>query len=137
MHFCRAFERAKLGGRVLRLSLCIEENTVLGIGTENTEGLFVASSYFDALDSEANGAFKERYRGRFGDRAPTLNAASQSVYEGFVHLQRQAQPTRGPMLPGGRDAHREAYDADRHPIFLGEARGLKLTPVRQLTVEPR
>ena len=136
VHFCRAFERARLGGRVLRLSLCIEENTVLGIGAENTEGLFVASSYFDALESEANGAFKERYRGRFGDRAPTLNAASQSVYEGFVHLQRQAQAGQGPTLPGGRDARRQAYDAGRHPIFLGEAQGLRLTPVRQLTGEP-
>lgn len=136
VHFCRAFERAGLGGKVLRLSTCVEENTVLGVGDANSEGMFVAAGYFDALDSDANHAFKERYRARFGDRAPALNSASQSVYEGFAHLQRQAQTRRGPLLPGARDTQRGAYDAGRSPIYLGEVRGLGIRPLRTLTDAP-
>lgn len=136
VHFCRAFERAGLGGRVLRLSMCVEENTVLGVGAASTEGMFVAAGYFEALDSDVNGAFKERYRSQFGERAPALNSASQSVYEGFVHLQRQAQAGRGRVLPGGRDTRREPYEADRNPIFLGEVRGLAIRPVGRLTGGP-
>lgn len=136
VHFCRAFERAGLGGRVLRLSTCVEENTVLGVGDANSEGMFIAAGYFDALDSDANHAFKERYRGRLGDRAPALNSASQSVYEGFAHLQRQAQGRRGPLLPGARDTRRGAYDASRSPIYLGEACGLGIRPLRTLTDAP-
>lgn len=136
VHFCRAFERAGLGGRVVRLSTCVEENTVLGVGADNSEGMFVAAGYFDALDSDANQAFKERYRSLFGDRAPALNSASQSVYEGFAHLQRQAQGRRGPLLPGARDSRREAYDAGRSPIYLGEVRGLGIRPLGTLTDAP-
>ena len=136
VHFCRAFERAGLGSRVLRLSTCVEENTVLGVGAANSEGMFVAAGYFDALDSDANHAFKERYRARFGDRAPALTSASQSVYEGFAHLQGQAQGWRGQLLPGARDTRRRAYDAGRSPIYLGEVCGLGIRPLRTLTDGP-
>ena len=141
VHMCREVERAGLGGRVLRLSICFEENAALGVGHENTDGMFVAAGYFAALESDVNGAFKERYLGQFGERAPALNSASQSVYEGFVHLHRQAhagtrQTAKRPGLPGLRDDRREAYDAGRNPIFLGEVQGLGIRPVRRLIGEP-
>jgi ABC-type branched-subunit amino acid transport system substrate-binding protein len=136
VHFCRAFERAGLGGRVLRLSICVEENAVLGVGHDNSDGMYVAAGYFAALESDRNGAFKERYRSRFGERAPALNSASQSVYEGFVHLHRQVHGARAPALPGVRDDRRDAYDAGRNPIFLAEVRGLEIRPVRRLIGEP-
>jgi hypothetical protein len=102
--------------------------------------MFVAAGYFAALDSDVNGAFKERYRAQFGDRAPALNSASQSVYEGFVHLHRQACGDRPgsvkPGLPGVRDGRRGAYEADRNPIFLGEVQGLGIRPVGQLIGSP-
>lgn len=136
VHMCRAFEEAGLGGRVLRLSICVEENAVLGVGRGNSDGMFVAAGYFAALDSDVNGEFKERYRAQFGDRAPTLNSASQSVYEGFVHLQRQARSGSGnspsDVLPGVRDDRRRPYDAGRNPIFLGEVEGLGIRPIRRL-----
>jgi hypothetical protein len=53
----RAFLPGVRGGgvprsRILRLSLCIEENAVLkGIGAEQAEGMFIAAGYFDALRS--------------------------------------------------------------------------------------
>jgi ABC-type branched-subunit amino acid transport system substrate-binding protein len=140
VHFCREFERAGLGGKVLRLSICVEENAVLGVGHDSSEGMFVAAGYFAAIESDVNGSFKERYRNQFGERAPTLNSASQSVYEGFVHLHRQVFAGRGrrgtPGLPGVRDAHHRAYDAGRNPIYLGEVRGLAIQPVQRLTGEP-
>lgn len=141
VHMCREFERAGLGGRVLRLSICLEENAVLGVGHENTDGMFVAAGYFAAIESDVNGAFKERYLGQFGERAPALNSASQSVYEGFVHLHRQVhagtrQARKRPGLPGVRDDRRGAYDAGRNPIFLGEVQGLGIRPVRRLIGEP-
>lgn len=136
VHMCRAFERAGLGGKVLRLSTCLEENAVLGVGQANSEGMFVAAGYFGALDSDVNAAFKERYRTRFGDRAPVLNSASQSVYEGFVHLHKQVHAEDRRALPGVRGGERQAYDARRNPIFLGEVEGLGIRPVRSLIGAP-
>ena len=80
------------------------------------------------------------YLGQFGERAPALNSASQSVYEGFVHLHRQAhagtrQAKKRPGLPGVRDDRRGAYDAGRNPIFLGEVQGRGIRPVRRLIGE--
>jgi ABC-type branched-subunit amino acid transport system substrate-binding protein len=83
--FNRAFGRAGLSRSVLRLSCALGENELLGIGAENAENLFVASGYFASLDTDANLAFKQRYREHFGERAPTLNTFGQSTYEG-VHF---------------------------------------------------
>ncbi len=70
--FNRAFARAGLQRNVLRLSCAIEENQLLAIGAQGTEDLHVALGYFGTLDTDANGAFKERYHSHFGERAPTL-----------------------------------------------------------------
>ena len=45
-------------------------------------------------------------------------------------------PPNWPGLPGLRDDRREAYDAGRNPIFLGEVQGLGIRPVRRLIGEP-
>jgi len=83
--FNREFGASDLSRGVLRLSAAIEENGLLAIGAENTEGLFVSSGYFAALDTEANMSFRERYYNHFGQRVPALNALGQSAYEG-VHF---------------------------------------------------
>ena len=85
VQFNRAFGRCGLSRDMFRLSCAIEENGLLAIGADNTEGLFVSSGYFASLDNDANMAFKERYYNHFGQRAPTLNALGQSTYEG-VHF---------------------------------------------------
>lgn len=81
----RAFGEQGMARSALRLSCAIEENELLAIGAHNTERLYVASSYFAALSTDANIAFRERYHSHFGDRAPTLNSLGQSTYEG-VHF---------------------------------------------------
>jgi urea transport system substrate-binding protein len=83
--FNRLFGEQGCARNILRLSCAFEENGLLAIGAENSEGLHVAAGYFAALGSDANLNFKERYYGRFGQRAPTLNALGQSTYEG-VHF---------------------------------------------------
>jgi ABC-type branched-subunit amino acid transport system substrate-binding protein len=84
--FNRQFGRLKLSTKIIRLSCAIEENGLLAIGADNTDGLFVSSGYFAALKSEANMSFMERYYTRYGERAPTLNAIGQSTYEGMHFL---------------------------------------------------
>lgn len=84
--FNRAFGRAGLHDRVLRLSCAMEENGLLACGAKNLKRLFAASAYFGNLPTEANGAFKERYYGLHGDQAPVLNAIGQSTYEGVQYL---------------------------------------------------
>ncbi len=137
VYMCRAFGAAGLAGRVLRLSTCVEENAVLGMGQANTDGLFLSAGYFSTLESDLNGAFKERYHHRFGARSPVLNSLSQSVYEGFAHLSRQAgdSPSR-PTLSGIRSSDRRPFNADRDPIFLGQVDGLGVRVIRTLTDSP-
>src|SRR3546814_14026492 len=89
---------------MLRLSMSIDENTLLGIGAENTINLFAASGYFTSLDTDANHAFIERYRSRFGLRAPVPSSLGQSIYEGFAFLKaaQTARPRRPVSIPGAR-----------------------------------
>lgn len=135
VQFNRAFGELGLARNMFRLSCAIEENGLLAIGADNTEGLFVSSGYFGSLDNDANMAFKERYHNHFGQRAPTLNALGQSTYEG-VHfmaaLARRAAEEDAPLL-GDRApplAFRSVrgisyFGNDRcvHPTYLAEAGG--------------
>jgi urea transport system substrate-binding protein len=135
VQFNRAFGRLGLSRDMLRLSCAIEENGLLAIGADNTEGLFVSSGYFASLDNDANMAFKERYHNHFGQRAPTLNALGQSTYEG-VHfmaaLARRAAEEDAPLL--GDRAPPLAFRSVRgisyfgnehcaHPTYLAAAGG--------------
>ena len=135
VQFNRAFGELGLARDMFRLSCAIEENGLLAIGADNTEGLFVSSGYFGSLESDANMAFKERYHNHFGQRAPTLNALGQSTYEG-VHfmaaLARRAAEEDAPLL--GDRAPPLAFRSVRgisyfgndhcvHPTYLAEAGG--------------
>ncbi|MBC7726842.1 MAG: substrate-binding domain-containing protein [Microbacteriaceae bacterium] len=133
--FNRAFGRAGLPNSVLRLSCAIGENELLGIGADNADELYVSSGYFATLDTDANLAFKERYRDHFGERAPTLNTFGQSTYEG-VHflaaLLGQALRSRDDWARLGQSplAYRSARDArydgggvSYTPIYLARAEG--------------
>jgi len=135
VQFNRAFGASGLSRNTFRLSCAIEENGLLAIGADNTDGLFVSSGYFASLDSDANMAFKESYYNHFGQRAPTLNALGQSTYEG-VHfmaaLARRAAHDDEPLL--GRLPAPLAFKSVRgiaylgndrcaHPTFLAEAGG--------------
>lgn len=136
VEFNRAFGRAGLQRRALRLSCVIEENELLGIGADNTERLYVAAGYFGALDTDANLAFKERYHLHFGERSPTLNALGQSTYEGLHYLAALLDPQRAEGSPlAHRSARHAAYDGDGGciaPVYLARAEGHAFRVIRQL-----
>lgn len=136
VHFNRAFGRSGLSRDMLRLSCAIEENGLLAIGADNTDGLYVSSGYFASLCNDANMAFKERYYNHFGQRAPTLNALGQSTYEG-VHFmaalaRRAARDDETPLLGelpaplefrSVRGIHYLGNERCVHPTYLARAAG--------------
>jgi urea transport system substrate-binding protein len=142
--FNRAFARAGLQHSVLRLSCAIEENQLLAIGAQSTEDLHVALGYFGVLDTDANGAFKERYHSYFGERAPTLNSIGQSVYEGMHFLaallddrnaaqhSRHARAARQLVYPSARVSTRSGGDVDLAPMYLARAEGHSFRVIAQL-----
>lgn len=126
VEFNRAFGHAGLARRVRRLSCAVEENQLLAIGAENTEELYVAFGYFESLDTEANLAFKERYRARFGDRAPVLNSIGQSLYEGMHFLAALLDESGPALVRGHASARAPDTPAARRgdaPIYLARAEG--------------
>ena len=86
VNFNRMFGRMGMHKSMIRLSCAMEENGLMACGAGNLERLFAVSSYFGAVATEANAAFKERYHALHGDFAPALNALGQSTYEGLHYL---------------------------------------------------
>lgn len=135
--FSRAFGESGLGARVLRLSCAIEENGLLAMGADCTDGLFVAAGYFANLGTDRNYAFKERYWTRFGDRAPTLNALGQSTYEGMAFLRGLLSPRterrKAEIEFNSVRSTRWCSNTDKAtPIYLAQAEGLALSVVQKL-----
>ena len=143
--FNREFGSAgsKLRGMV-RLSCAIEENGLLAIGTENTEGLYATAGYFASVLTDANMAFKERYYSLLGERAPALNTLGQSTYEGVQFLaalmqrtHRQRRPWRAADLEPipYRSARETVYLDNRRkvsPMYLARAEGHLLQVIERL-----
>ena len=143
VEFNRAFSRAGLSAAALRLSCAIEENQLLAIGAANTEGLHVALGYFGTLQTDASLAFKERYHGYFGERAPTLNSIGQSLYEGMHFLSTllgpdgwggerawQALPTTA--YPSARGALLHGAGEVKAPMYLAVAEGHCFRVIEQI-----
>ncbi|MBU2484456.1 MAG: transporter substrate-binding protein, partial [Alphaproteobacteria bacterium] len=64
----------------------IEENTLAGIGAENSKGLYSSAGYFASIDTPAAKAFAEAYAAKFGTDAAALNSLGESCYEGVLLL---------------------------------------------------
>lgn len=132
--FNRAFGSEGLARSMLRLTCGLGENELLGIGPDNADELYVSSGYFASLTTDANLAFKERYRDHFGERAPTLSTFGQSTYEGVQFLaalfgdtshESSGWDRRGAPL-AYRSAREAAYagaGANHTPIYLARAEG--------------
>ena len=86
VNFNRAFAEKGLADKIIRYGPLIEENTLLGIGVDCTEGIFSSSGYFTCLDTTQNRNFMERYAAKFGNNAPMLNVVGQSCYDGLHFL---------------------------------------------------
>jgi urea transport system substrate-binding protein len=132
--FGRAFRDSGLAERMPRLGCAIEENGLLAMGAECSEGLYVASGYFAGLATDRNGAFRERYWSRFGERAPALNALGQSTWEGVAFLRGLLDGSRHPDGSVRYDSIRGTrWRSNEHkttPIYLAAAEGLGFGIVR-------
>lgn len=136
VNFNRAFGPTGLHHNMVRLSCAIEENSLLACGAANLERLFVVSSYFGVLQTDANLAFKERYYSLHGEYAPVLNALGQSTYEGLhflaglVHDHNESwrlscgQDSLPVSYRSGRRSTRQSL-TERAPIYLARADGLQ------------
>ncbi len=82
VNFNRTFAGFGLDKNIKRLSLLLEELTLQGIGPKNGNGLFSCMSYFSAVDTPANKAFKARYAKKFGEKAPPLSMIGVDAYSG-------------------------------------------------------
>lgn len=140
--FNRAFADAGLAATTLRLAGAMDETVLLGIGADNTENLFCASGYFNAVGSKANDDFMSRYTCMFGTHAPPVGSVGQSNYEGLRFLQAAAERAGSlalrPLAAAGRNL---VYAGARGPvtirngradmpIYLCEADGLDFSVIR-------
>ncbi|MBW6417426.1 substrate-binding domain-containing protein [Celeribacter sp. PS-C1] len=137
--FNRAFAEAGLAGRITRCIPGFDETMLYGLGPDDTENLFAASSYFANQRSRNNGLFLESYYNHFGDSPPPVNAYGQSVYEGIYNLaalmeqSRSSVPTQlrshlGSVLPGrsARNGSEVRPVGARASILIAEAQGYDL-----------
>lgn len=142
--FNRAFAAADLHRRMIRFSCVIDENVLLACGETGQGRLFSSASYFGNLATPENRAFKERYHSLHGDRAPTLNAMGQSLYEGLHFLASlmaagsdgwslSRRSRRGPI--SYRSARRAVYGSNGHngaPVYLARAEGASFEVMTQI-----
>lgn len=82
VNFNRTFAGFGLDKSIKRLSLLCEELTLLGIGAENSSGLYSCMSYFAAVDTPENAEFKKRYADKLGGDAPPLSMIGVDAYSG-------------------------------------------------------
>ena len=143
--FNRAFSSFGLSGSALRLGTLIEENTLAGIGAQNSENLFASSGYFANIDTEAARVFRDDYKAKFGSDAAALNALGESCYEGLRFLHALAEragslstedtdlAADGTVFAGPRGS---ATMRNRHvskDIYLAEAEGTGFRVIKTFT----
>jgi urea transport system substrate-binding protein len=80
VNFNRTFAGFGLDKSIARLSLLLEENTLMGIGAENSGNLYSCMGYFANSPSEGAKAFKAEYMAKYGDKAPQLATIGADCY---------------------------------------------------------
>lgn len=140
--FNRAFGRAGMHNKMVRLSCAIEENGLMACGAKNLDRLFAASSYFGVLATESNLVFKERYYALHGENAPVLNALGQSTYEGMHYLSAlMTDHNEEWRRSGGQNPLPVRYKSGRRisdkaslsraPVYLARADGMQFSIINQ------
>jgi ABC-type branched-subunit amino acid transport system substrate-binding protein len=80
VNFNRTFAGFGLDKDIARLSLLLEENTLKGIGAENSGNLYSCMGYFADAPSEGAKKFKAEYLAKYGDKAPQLATIGADCY---------------------------------------------------------
>ncbi len=83
VNFNRSFASFGLDTSIRRFSLLLEELTLMGIGAENSAGLYGCMSYFTAVTSAENIEFKSQYSAKYGDDAPPLSMLGADAFSGL------------------------------------------------------
>lgn len=142
--FNRIFGKMDLHDKMVRLSSAMEENGLLASGANGLKRLYSSSSYFGALQTEANSAFREKYYAMHGEHAPMLNSLGQSTYEGVQYLaalianyandwhslsQQKAATISYPTarrIPSGKQGRRPM------PIYVARAEGIQFDVLKTI-----
>ncbi|MEV6348529.1 substrate-binding domain-containing protein [Actinoplanes sp. NPDC051851] len=144
VRFNRAFGRAGLAGRCLRLSTLMDENMLLASGAPATRDLFSTAGFFASMITPENLDFHGRYAARFGPEAPPLGSLGESCYEGVQLLATLVERAGGTDVRAiGANAESISYEGprgllrlrERHVnqrIYLAEARGVEFDVLTQL-----
>jgi ABC-type branched-subunit amino acid transport system substrate-binding protein len=88
VNFNRTFAGFGLDKDIGRLSLLLEENTLLGVGAESSNNLFSLMSYYANAPGEANKKFKAAYAAKFGEKAPQLTPSAPIAMPAFIARRR-------------------------------------------------
>ncbi len=94
INFNRAFAGFGLDADIKRLSVLLDELTLLGIGAENSNNLYSSMSYFTAVNSPENEAFKTDYAASVGADGPPLSMLGADAFSG-VHCAAALLETAG------------------------------------------
>jgi urea transport system substrate-binding protein len=86
VQFNRHFVAAGLDDSITRLSPLMDENMLLGGGTNTTRNLYSTAGYFEALATAESLDLSARYARQYGTEAPVLNSIGESCYEGLLLL---------------------------------------------------
>jgi ABC-type branched-subunit amino acid transport system substrate-binding protein len=144
VRFNRAFARAGLDQRCLRLSTLMDENMLLGSGVGATAGLYSTAGFFASLVTPENLGFQGQYARRFGVEAPPLGSLGESCYEGVLLLAALIERARTLDVRAiGSSAETVSYEGPRgllrlrrrhvrQRIYLAEAQGLEFDVVAEL-----
>ena len=87
VNFNRTFAGFGLDGDIARMSSLLEENTLLGVGAENSRNLYGCMSYYSNVQLASNNAFKARYKKKYGDQAPILALIGQDCFSGMKFIE--------------------------------------------------
>jgi urea transport system substrate-binding protein len=80
VNFNRTFAGFGLDKSIARLSLLLEENTLMGIGAENSGNLYSCMGYYANSPSEGAKKFKAEYIAKYGEKAPQLATIGADCY---------------------------------------------------------
>jgi len=135
VRFNRAFGKSGLSENIIRYCAVLEENTILGIGAENTDGIFSSTAYKRPSADTNAFALEKLYTHYFGDTAPLLNQFASSCYEGIFLLSALAEQAKSiDVEPIARlDQHRVTLHGPRGELALRDNHLISSTSVVKLS----
>ncbi len=80
VNFNRTFAGFGLDKSIARVSMLLEENTLMGVGAENSANLYSCMGFFANSPSDVGKAFKAEYLAKYGAKAPQLATIGADCY---------------------------------------------------------